>query len=263
MRAAVIGAHNPPSPGEFGGDRVSGALAPGLIWCLGVYGSASTWVFNVTRQIVAVIAPGEPLETCFTANIENLQGLTDPPAACIVKTHHLEQALAADWLSARACHILVSIRDPRDCVASLMQYMRQPFANALYWVGCSALQCAQFARDPRALLLRYESGFPDDRGTLDILAARLGGTLSGADRERIFAESRRAAIEAKIASFSTLATTQRDERSGDIVDLDSQWHLHHANRTGEIGRWRHTLSADEAAVIEQRLGSWMRAFGYS
>jgi hypothetical protein len=59
-----------------------------------------------------------------------------------------------------------------------------------------------------------------------------------------------------------LPTAGRDARSGDVVDTNTQWHLHHAGRTGEIGRWRRLLPPDAVAVIEHRMDGWMRRFGY-
>ena len=50
--------------------------------------------------------------------------------------------------------------------------------------------------------------------------------------------------------------------SGDVLDLTTQWHRHHANRTGEIGRWRHELTLPQVAGVEQRLQDWMAACGY-
>ena len=42
----------------------------------------------------------------------------------------------------------------------------------------------------------------------------------------------------------------------------SQWHRHHAGRSGEIGRWRRRLTAPQVVAIEQHLQDWMAAYGY-
>jgi hypothetical protein len=156
----------------------------------------------------------------------------------------------------------VSVRDPRDCVTSLMLYQRYRFAPALATVERSARACAQWAGDARTMLLRYEAGFIDRPDTLESLAASFGGTLSGEDRARIFAETRRPAIEAQIARLPELPTSLRHEPSGDVVDLVTQWHTHHARRSGEVGRWRHMLSVAETAAVEQQLSDWMACFSY-
>jgi len=44
--------------------------------------------------------------------------------------------------------------------------------------------------------------------------------------------------------------------------METQWHTHHVNRTGEVGRWRHTLDPAQATEVQRRLGPWMERFGY-
>ncbi len=50
---------------------------------------------------------------------------------------------------------------------------------------------------------------------------------------------------------------------GDLYDSDTQWHKMHAGRTGEIDKWRHTLSEGQNARIEARLFDWMQSFDYT
>jgi hypothetical protein len=113
-----------------------------------------------------------------------------------------------DVLSARATAILITIRDPRDAVASLMAHNRAPFDLALRATAATTRICGRFATDPRALLLRFEDRFFDDPQTIPRIAATLPGLLSDADRDRIFAETRRGAIDSFIAGLATLPTAQ-------------------------------------------------------
>jgi hypothetical protein len=197
----------------------------------------------------------------YVDSADTLDFLDGRTGLAVIKTHDVEET-AVRILSQRADGILVSVRDPRDCVTSLMIYQRYGLLRALETTERSARACARFAADPRSALLRYEAGFIDDPATLDQIATRLGGVLSVVDRARIFADTRREAIEAHIAKLSELPTALHDAASGDIVDTATQWHTHHANRSGEIGRWRHLLTLADVAIIEQRLGDWMAAFGY-
>ena len=121
----------------------------------------------------------------------------------------------------------------------------------------------ELANDPRSLLFLYESGFPDDAATIDRIADWMGGSLTPEAQERLFKESRRGAIEAVISQLGALPKAQRDARSGDIFDPETQWHAHHAGRSGEIGRWRRALSAEQVQAVEQELGDWMAKFGYT
>jgi hypothetical protein len=231
-----------------------------MIWCCGMYSSGSTWAYNATRAAAA--ACGVAADGVYADNYRDLaSGLRRAGPVRIVKTHALEPR-ATDILARQAQKIVLTIRDPRDAAVSIMQHMRLGFSQTLDMVEQSAIYAGQFAADPRALLLRYESGFIEHPATFDALAALFGGTLVPAQRAALFRESRRDVIEAKIAHLEDLPTTITDTRSGDVVDTDTQWHRHHANRTGEVGRWRTMLPEAAVAAVEARLGRWMGAFGY-
>jgi len=232
-----------------------------MLWCLGMYASGSTWLFNAAMMIGAAIAPASPPVGRYVDSAEGLGFLNVQGGLVVIKTHDVEAA-AIRTLSEQADGILVSIRDPRDTVTSLMIYQRYSLAQALETTERSARACARFATDPRTVLLRYEAGFIDDPATLDQIAIALAGTLSVTDRTRIFADTRREAIETHIAKLPELPTSLHDAASGDVVDTATQWHTHHANRSGEIGRWRHFLTLGDVAIIEHQLADWMAAFGY-
>jgi hypothetical protein len=231
-----------------------------MIWCCGMYSSGSTWAYNATRAAAA--ACGVKADGVYADTYRDLMnGLRRAGPACIVKSHALEPR-ATEILARQAEKIVLTIRDPRDAAVSIMQHMRLGFTQTLNMVEQSAIYTGQFAKDPRALLLRYESGFIDNPATFDALAALFGGALTPELRAALFRESRRDVIDAKIAHLEDLPTTKTDSRSGDVVDTDTQWHRHHAHRTGEVGKWRTMLTEDAVAAVETRLGRWMAAFGY-
>jgi hypothetical protein len=53
-------------------------------WCLGMYGSASTWTFYVLQKLAAVLIPERPVVTRFLDHVANLEA---EGATLIVKTH--------------------------------------------------------------------------------------------------------------------------------------------------------------------------------
>ena len=232
---------------------------PRLVWCLGMYASASTWLYNATRAVAGVLYPDQRVAGCFAGDMKPLRTL--PDALNVVKTHDLGPA-AANFLLARAAPILISLRDPRDAVTSMMQHMGFSFWQALQYVEASALGAARHVEAPGAHLFIYESGFTDAPESFDRLAATLGGTLTPAQRENLFAATRRSKIEEKISRLAELPTAIHDRMTDDLLDQDTHWHRHHAGRSGESGRWRQLLPAQEAALIERRMSGFMRQFGY-
>jgi hypothetical protein len=231
-------------------------------WCAGMYASGSTWAYNVMRGIAACLYPDRPVKGRFVNVLTDLDGLDDAAFVHVVKSHDLAEEVATALLR-HVGRIVVTIRDPRDAVTSLMLYQRYPFDLALATIAKSGRFVAGVASDPRALLLRYEAGFTDDAATLDRIAAWFGATLPAAARDRLFAQHRRAAIEGVIATLEALPQAQRDARSGDIFDPETQWHRHHAGRSGEVGRWRRMLMPWQATAIEQEMRAWMARFDYA
>lgn len=226
-----------------------------LYWCAGMYASGSTWAYNIMRGIAAAQHAGQPVQGRFVNFLTDLDGLDDDGRVHVVKTHDVAPEVTAE-LSRRAVRLVVTIRDPRDAVTSMMLYQRFPFETALDWVARSGKFAASLVPDPRALLFRYEAGFTENPATLDTIAQHFRGALPAGVRERMFAEHTRSAVEALIATLGA----HHNENTG---DAETQWHRHHAGRTGEIGRWRRMLSAPQIAAVEHEMWDWMAKFGYS
>ena len=224
-----------------------------------MYSSGSTWLFNAARAVATALYPQEHVAGHYAEGMDVLGQL--PAALNIVKTHHLGRA-EARFLEMRAARILISLRDPRDAVTSMMQHMGQNFLQALHFVEHSAQFAARYAGHPQAELYLYESGFTDTEAVFDQMAAALGGVLSAGERHNLFTATRRSQIEEKISRLEELPTTWRNPANGDVVDRDTQWHRHHAGRSGESGRWKRLLPREGTALIERRMAGFMRKFGY-
>jgi hypothetical protein len=86
--------------------------------------------------------------------------------------------------------------------------------------------------------------------------------MSATDKIRIYAETRRSAIEAFINTFPNLPTVVDQPDPGHFVDLDTQWHTHHVGGDGQVGRWRRMLTPAQIAIVNERLARSMTLFGY-
>ncbi|MSO99897.1 MAG: hypothetical protein EXR07_02420 [Acetobacteraceae bacterium] len=229
-------------------------------WCQGMYASGSTWVVHALRSTGSLLFPDRPHTTLFVETADDLPLGWSRSERLIVKTHHLD-GTAATLLLRGAKHIWISVRDPRDCVASLMTYMNEDFETALDNVAKSAWQCERVIASRKGTLLRYEDRFFDEPATLDRFAGCFARALSNEDRESLFQLTRRDAIERMIRSFDPKETVD-DGFPGHRVHIPTQWHTHHANRTGEIGRWRQSLDPAQISDVERFLCPWMERFGY-
>jgi len=230
-----------------------------LLWCQGMFASGSTWLYNVALAVAAELDPPLPVEGRFVFDARDLHGLAAPGQRAVVKAH-MAEGLVAD-AAAHAEAVIVTLRDPRDAVVSLMQYQGFSFPRALLNVMLAAEACLRLARLPQAVTLHYERGFVDDPATIDGIAGHMGGRIGREKRDEIFALTRRANVEAFIAGLEAKPSAIRDAE-GDVYDLATHWHRHHAGRTGERGRWRRRLYPAQVAGIETHLGGWMELFGY-
>jgi hypothetical protein len=233
-----------------------------VYWCAGMYASGSTWAYNVMRGIAAILHNGKPISSRFANVLAEAGDLDHDACVHVLKTHDVPPDAATE-LSRVAARIVVTVRDPRDAVTSLMLYQRFSFQLALEWVARSGKFVGKLASDARSLLLRYEAGFTGMPSTLDAIVAHFGGTLPVEERDRLFAQHSRGAIENFISLLETLPRAVRDARSGDVVDLETQWHRHHAGRSGEVGRWRRMLTPWQVAAVEREMQEWMAHFGYA
>jgi hypothetical protein len=223
-----------------------------VIWCLGMYGSASTWLLNAVRQIYE-FAQKDKIQIYFVSNRREFAEFSQPDAVHLVKSHEISDDGTIVELSGRANKILMTMRDPRDAVTSLMVYHGHDFDKAFDLVDRTARLCVGFAKDRRTQLFQYESGFFEDPQTVQKLAGILGYQLPEEVAQRIFNGLKRAEVEKYIASLPKQAGVLQDRISGDLLDPATQWHTHHAGRSGEIGRWQNMLSEAQARLIQERL----------
>lgn len=230
-------------------------------WCVGMYASGSTWLVHALRSTGTQLVAGPPHISQFVETAKELPLGWSTARTLIVKTHQIDETATILLLRA-ADNIWISVRDPRDCVTSLMLYMGQDFDTALSSVARSAWQCARVVDSGKGVLLRYEDRFFDDIATFDRLAAAFARPLPAATRDALFRETRREAIENTIRSVDPSETVD-DGFPGHGVHIPTQWHNHHMNRTGEIGRWRRDLQPCQIVEVEQCLGAWMKRFDYS
>jgi len=223
-----------------------------FIWCLGMYASASTWLFNAVRQICLASQPSE-VTTIFVKDAVDFRAFDQLRTINLVKSHEIEDESTIVELAQRADSILISLRDPRDAVASLMQYHRHDFDRALQLTERASALCHGFAKDRRTTLFHYEAKFFEQVTTIEQLSKRLGYATPKTAAQAIFDQLDRAAVEKYISSLPQQKGVLRAQSTGDFLDPHTHWHTHHAGRSGEIGRWQKVLSETQAKEVERRL----------
>jgi hypothetical protein len=217
-----------------------------------MYASASTWLFNVARQVLRASLQTEP-RVAFISGKEQSVPFDGPKAVTLVKSHEISTEARILDVARRSSKILISVRDPRDAVVSLMQAHGYNFEQALNYVEQSSRLCVEFSQDSRAKLFKYEEGFFEDIDTIRAVARHLGMQLEDDTIQTIYDSLTRNEVEKHISQMPRMAGVLKSAASGDLLEIKTQWHSHHAGRNGAIGKWKRTLTAQQVAGVERRL----------
>jgi len=230
--------------------EVMPSTQPKTIWCLGLYASASTWAFNAVRMLHEATAT--PAKTYFFSGPASFAPFA-LAATHIVKSHEITDPGTAQELGRRAEKIFITIRDPRDAVASMLRHHQHGFEKTLDLVEQTMRLCVRYAGDPRTKLYAYEGRFHEQPETISGFAAHLGLNPSPQAIASIFESLQRKNVDKYIAQMPRMPGILQNRESGDLLDPRTHWHTHHAGRTGEIGRWQHELSTEQARAVQDRL----------
>jgi hypothetical protein len=231
---------------------VPGEAAPPqrLIATIGLHGSASTWVFNVIRELlIAALGEGQVL-AIYADKIDDVPAPGD--RVLVLKSHHGSAALDA-WLATARPTIFLSIRDPRDAAISMAQRFNAPLNQTVHWVAADCFLMLRLAAQGHALL-RYEDRFFDDAAVPERLAHAIGLHPAPALTAAIFARYSTEAVRAFTRNFADLPP-ERVMSSGRIVmDPVTQIHRTHVG-DARIGKWR-----DLPLPVQTELTRFFRPF---
>lgn len=236
--------------------------APRLVVTAGIHGSASTWVFNVVRELM-IAALGEDKVASFFA--EKIDWLDRPEVRgrhVVMKSHAGADAGWSTLVWLARAPVLVSVRDPRDAALS----MRERFGVALPEILPAMMaDCRLAMRAAQAghLVMRYEDGFFDDPAVPPRIARHLGLGLGEDVCRMVFERYRTEAVRQFAASIAELGTDRRVGSPGERLMLDRVTQIHHVHiGDGAVGKWRTALSAPEKSSLAAAFEPYLRHFGY-
>lgn len=234
--------------------------APRLVITLGLYGSASTWLFNVVRETLNAAYGAERVCAYYADAIALIFQDGAIPGRHVVVKMHVGDGTLAGFVHLAQPLLVLSVRDPRDAVVSLMQRFGQDFDKAASRVVQSAQRIFPFAAAGHPYL-RYEDNFFARRETIDAIAARLGVTLSDAAKAAIFAGYETSSVRNFASRVSALPTERLDGGADDLFDRVTHIHRGHIG-DGLTGKWRESLARSQSEAITQALGDFIARFGY-
>ncbi len=239
----------------------TGPADPTLVLTLGLHGSASTWAFNVARELMIAAFGADAVASCFANSPDELLAEPQVPGRRVVcKTHGFPRLdVFAHLTQAR---LLATVRDPRDAVLSLVER----FGSAPEAVVRAIAQDCQHAAWCAAaghLVLRYEDRFFDDPEAVTRVARHLGLDVAAPAQARIFAAWHTEQVRAFAAAVPGLPP-ERLVNDGRVFLFDRLTQVHRTHiGDARSGKWRERFDAPTRAQLSRLFAPFLARFGYA
>jgi hypothetical protein len=232
-----------------------------LIICAGFFSSGSTWVFNGVKALREKSAAGAPFASGYFDNLslEWLEQSCQAASVVLIKSHRPHDALIEAALA--GAPTIVTIRDPRDAVASLMARFDYDANRAIDLMFHSAARLARMARAPKVLVLRYEDAFIASKSAIGRIAGFLGIEADRATVDAIEETLDYASVRSFIAAkFGKGPISGLEAR--DMFDTETQWHPRHLG-DGRVRKYEGLLGPDAIERLKWATPGFWESFGYS
>lgn len=249
----MSGTENPP----WGRSRHN----PRVIMTVGLYGSASTWVYNVLRELMAARHGEARVHAVYSDTVAKV--LEDRKALgryVVWKMHFGEPAfdVFAQFVDPT---MILTVRDPRDSVLSLVNRFNTQLEAAVPAVArcCNRVLLCAGAGHP---VLRYEDGFFRDMEILRGIATHIGASVAEDAMRRIFDRYTTEAVRRFAEHVEALpAERVKGDPFIDLYDEVTQIHRGHIG-DGSVRKWEWGLTAEQQQMLTAHFAPFLERFGY-
>ncbi|HTT97654.1 MAG TPA: hypothetical protein VMF58_06355 [Rhizomicrobium sp.] len=231
---------------------------PKVILCVGLKSSGSTWLYNVVIQLLK-----EKYRTgvisFYADDFAMFPPDTEGAHVMVIKAHEPSQGLVYLARLTRG-QMFLTLREPRDAIASLMQRFGHAFEGALDETGRQSQRIAELDRTEAMTTYRYEDGFFDRFKTIGEIADVLNVKISKAARERVYRSLTRDSVRQTIGKFKKAGKFGKKPNANSF-DTETQWHPGHVG-DGKIGKFEGVLSAAQQKKVLTATKDYAKRFGY-
>ena len=214
-----------------------------LVFTIGTVSSASTWIFNIARCLLAADRPNVVSLYAESAT-DLLSNLPDYARDVVVKGHWADYSMLR-LLELTDSRVILTYRDPKDSVVSQME-RGHTFREAVGQLATTFATFATIGDHAHVLTLRYEDQFSSDRETLVLLAEHLGVTVHELTADTLFRIFRAENVRDEIAKW------KQDAR---FVNTVTHWVVNHVG-DGRVGKWRERLSEAQIRAVSGAFPSY-------
>jgi hypothetical protein len=239
---------------------------PTMVLCAGLKSSGSTWAYNAAIQILKAGSAKQRrsgrnnIAAFYADKLESFPAEARQATCLVVKTHIPSPAvvLLAQLLRAR---VIISVREPRDAIASLLQRFDHPFDGSLRELAAGATCLISLSDGTRPMILRYEERFYDRIETVAQIADFLGVRLPRQTLARIHRSLTPKSVSRRIATLRRKGIFGKRPTS-DSFDPLTHWHPGHVG-DGRIGKYSGVLSSAQQRAVMSRMREYRSKFGYA
>jgi Sulfotransferase domain len=244
---------------------------PKLVLCAGLKSSGSTWLYNVVSHILRAgssasrgnrrtSSPRAASVLQFYADtLETFPQKAECASYLVVKTHVPSASLQFLASFSRAC-VFLTVREPRDSVASVVQRFGHSFDNALDEIAQGSTRMVEFADIYRPKVFRYEDRFYEDPETVSRIAEILKVRVPKILLKNIFDLHTSEAVEHRVKVLQRRGVFGQVPHP-DQFDPKTHWHPGHVGDR-EIGKYPKVLSSKQQRTVLTSMREFCRAFGY-
>lgn len=232
-------------------------VMPPIVLCAGLPRSGSTWIYNVVLQLCQL--SGRSFANCFSDTVpKDFLELIKGNKTLVIKSHAPAPELV-DLVRFVGGQIILSVRDPRDCVSSLIQAFNYEKSSAITLLKECASALDSILDDKIGHIVRYEDSI-DRAETISAIATAVGCELPMEGVENIYTFLKKGAVNAVIQDSleSGLIDAANPAQSWTAVTF---WHPNHIGDS-RIGKHVDFLTPEDSAIIGRLMPNIMSRFGY-
>jgi hypothetical protein len=221
-----------------------------VVATIGLHASASTWVFNVVRELMVAAFGTQEVFSLYTEEPGDLpERLSRTNQHILLKSHHGSAGFDA-WLESVQAATLLSVRDPRDASISMSLRFNAPLKAAVGWLVNDCRRMVTLAKQHP--LLKYEERFFEDRATVNRIAKALNVEVNSTVMDSIFD---------RYATGAVRSLAQKLTDSASEMDETTQIHRGHIGDT-RSGKWRE-LPGDVPRELTRLFAPFLEPLGYA
>jgi hypothetical protein len=243
--------------------------------CAGAKSSASTWLFNVVAEVLrerdsadeasyfhnydTPRRAGENVKQFYADTTEAFPRFDAFADYLVIQTQRPSQSLCSFAIRTEI-PVVMTIREPRDAIVSLMKRFAYSFESAFKAVAAGNEQMLRLHQSGAPFVLRYEDRFYDREETVGAVARFLGVDLSPAIQRHIFNSLTREEVSKKIETLRTKGVFGSFIRPVRYAP-ETRWQLGHIGDI-TIGQFAEVLTRAQQQRVGAASAGYCSEFGY-